>query len=61
MTKRTLVLRRQQLTELTTEDLLDVNGAAVPPTQGCPVVTFTDCVTRRGICAGGPAYTVLCP
>ncbi len=47
MTKRTLVLRRRQLTELTSEDLRDVNGAAIPPTRGCPVHTeIRECVTQ---------------
>lgn len=59
MNKRTLVLRRQQLSELTGEDLLDVVGAVVPPTRDCPVRTFRDCITRTGPCEP-QVDTVLC-
>ena len=46
--KRTLVLRRRQLAELTTEDLLDVVAAAAP-TKDCPDHTYY-CVTGTAIC-----------
>ena len=41
MTKRTLSLKRESLTELGTDELLAVAGAAAPPTQ-----PLNECLTR---------------
>lgn len=51
MARRTLVLRREQLTELTSADLDRVVAGAppAPPTEDCPDNTYY-CITGHAIC-----------
>ncbi|HEX8002706.1 MAG TPA: hypothetical protein VF519_08420 [Mycobacteriales bacterium] len=42
---RTLRLRREALTALTTDELAGVNAAAVPATPSCPVQSGIECPT----------------